>query len=440
MNISQANAHAFTRASWYVLGVLVLAYLLALVDRQILTLLVHPIRRDLGLSDTELSLLIGLAFVVLYTIVGIPIASLADKKSRKLIIAVGVFVWSVMTFLCGLSNTYWQLFWARVGVGIGEAALQPAAYSMLADLFPADKLGRAIGIYSSGLFMGGGLALIVGGGVVGALSGTELQSIPLLGEFRPWQTAFLVVAIPGVFLSILMMTTVTEPPRGGVSAAGALRSQHELRAYLKNNASTVSLLIAAFSFGGIVVVGYMAWIPEFLRRSFGMRMADTGLIFGILMAVFGTIGTLIGGWFVDYLAKKGHVDAPIRASVIAFGGLAPAAVLAPLMPSAELSFLVLAVFLFFVGMQQGYSPTAFQLIVPNQVRARVIAIYFFIAQIVALGIGPTIVALVTEKIFRDENMLAYSLSWVGGIAGLIGLMFLLASRRPYRYSAAELRR
>lgn len=427
--------------AWYAVGILIFAYLVALIDRQILTLLVEPIKRDLDLNDTQLSLLIGLAFAVLYTVAGIPIARLADRKPRRTIIAVGVFFWSVMTFLCGLANTYWQLFLARVGVGVGEAALQPSAYSMLSDYFPPKKLGRAIGTYSIGLFVGGGLALVLGGAVIGALSGTESTQLPILGEVRNWQLAFIVVGAPGVLLTLIMMLTVKEPARRGVAApVQSDTNAGELRLFLRDNGATVFFIVTAFSLGGIAVVGYLAWVPEFLRRSFGWNMAEIGLIFGSLMAIVGTAGTLFGGWFVDRLAHSGYRDAPVRASIIAFAFLVPAAIAAPMMPTAESALIVLGVFLFFVGMQQGYSPVALQLITPNQLRAQVIAVYFFIAQIIALGLGPTFIALVTDYVFADDSALALSLTLVGGTAGSLGLLSLLLARNPYLRSEERARR
>ena len=426
--------------AWYAVGVLIFAYLVALIDRQILTLLVQPIKRDLGLSDTQLSLLIGLAFAVLYTVAGIPIARLADRKPRRTIIALGIFFWSVMTFLCGLANTYWQLFLARVGVGVGEAALQPSAYSMLSDYFPPKKLGRAIGTYSIGLFVGGGLALVLGGAVIGALSGTESTELPILGQVRNWQLAFIVVGAPGVLLTLLFMLTVEEPARRGISASASSDTDSgELRRFLRDNRATVFFIISAFSMGGIAVVGYLAWVPEFLRRSFGWNMAQIGFVFGSLMAVVGTTGTLFGGWFVDRLAQRGYRDAPVRASIIAFAFLVPAAIVAPTMPTAETSLVVLGVFLFFVGMQQGYSPVALQLITPNQLRAQVIAVYFFIAQIVALGLGPTFIAIVTDYVFGTDMALAWSLTLVGGVAGSLGLICLLLARNPYMRSEERAR-
>ncbi len=199
--------------------------------------------------------------------------------------------------------------------------------------------------------------------IIGALSGTESTQLPILGEVRNWQLAFIVVGAPGVLLTLIMMLTVKEPARRGVAApVQSDTNAGQLRLFLRDNGATVFFIVTAFSLGGIAVVGYLAWVPEFLRRSFGWNMAEIGLIFGSLMAIVGTAGTLFGGWFVDRLAHSGYRDAPVRASIIAFAFLVPAAIAAPMMPTAESALIVLGVFLFFVGMQQGYSPVALQFI------------------------------------------------------------------------------
>jgi MFS family permease len=412
--------------SWYAVGVLIVVYLVALVDRQILTLLVQPIRRDLGLTDTQLSLLIGLAFAAFYTILGVPIARLADRRPRRTIIAVGVFFWSVATVACGIAQNYWQLFLARVGVGVGEATLQPSAYSMLADYFPPQKLGRAIGTYASGLFLGGGLALIVGGAVIKALSGTESVVLPVFGEVRAWQVAFIIVGAPGVLLTLVLMATVAEPPRRGLRrAAGDPVDATRLTPFMRENARTLGAIFGAFSLGGIAVVGYLAWIPELVRRSYGWDIADVGFVFGLQMAVFGTAGTLFGGWYVDRLARRGHKDAAMRASILAFALLVPLVVLPPLMPTAALGVTLLAPLMFVIGMQQGYSPVALQLIAPNEIRAQVVAVFFLVAQICALGFGPTAIALVTDYGFGRDEALRWSMSIVGGACCALALALLV---------------
>ncbi|MBL8631225.1 MAG: MFS transporter, partial [Rhodospirillaceae bacterium] len=198
--------------AWYVVGVLVLAYTVSYIDRTILTLMVKPIRETLQISDVQISLLHGLAFAIFYTVLGVPIGWLADRVNRTKVIAVGIFVWSLMTAACGLSRSFWQMFMARVGVGVGEAALSPAAYSLLNDYFKADRRTLAISIYATGVYIGSGLALIVGGGVIAVTPSLEL---PFVGHMEPWQVVFLAVGLPGLVVAVLMKT-VKEPLRRGV--------------------------------------------------------------------------------------------------------------------------------------------------------------------------------------------------------------------------------
>ncbi|MFQ5636261.1 MAG: MFS transporter, partial [Gammaproteobacteria bacterium] len=200
--------------AWYAVSILVVAFIFSFIDRIIIALLVEPIKRDLGISDFGIGMLQGLAFAVFYALVGIPIGRWADRYSRRWIIGVGIFLWSVMTAGCGLAKNFWQLFLARVGVGVGEAALSPAAYSMISDYFPRHKLGRALGVYQAGAFVGAGLSFLVGGLVIRYVMGAEGLSLPLIGEVRPWQMVFFAVGFPGIAVALLMRT-VGEPERRG---------------------------------------------------------------------------------------------------------------------------------------------------------------------------------------------------------------------------------
>ena len=198
--------------AWYVVAVLMLAYVCSFVDRQVLALMVPAVRRDLGISDTQMSLLMGLSFALFYSILGLPIGRLADRSSRRRIIVWGIAVWSVMTALCGAARNYWQLFLARMGVGVGEAALSPPAYSLIADYFPKDRLGTAIGVYSLGIYLGSGLAMMLGGWVTGRVAAAAMWTLPLIGEVRPWQAVFFVIGLPGLLLA-LWVGTLREPAR-----------------------------------------------------------------------------------------------------------------------------------------------------------------------------------------------------------------------------------
>ena len=183
--------------AWYAVAVLFVAYTFSFADRIILSLLVQPIKQDLALSDTKISLLHGFAFAIFYTLMGIPIGRLADRYSRRAIAAAGIAVWSFMTAVCGIARGYWELFSARVGVGVGEAALSPAAFSMIADLFPPQKLGRALSVYTMGAFVGAGLAFIIGGAVIQSITSSPEMTLPIVGTIRSWQAAFFIVGLPG---------------------------------------------------------------------------------------------------------------------------------------------------------------------------------------------------------------------------------------------------
>ncbi|MCZ6830883.1 MAG: MFS transporter, partial [Gammaproteobacteria bacterium] len=204
---------------WYIVSLCMLAYIFSFIDRQVISLLIDPIRADLQISDTQFSLLHGLAFAMLYAVAGIPIARLADTRSRPVIISVGILVWSMATAVCGVAKSFVQLFFSRMAVGVGEAALSPAAYSMITDLFPKSKLGLALGVYSSGSFLGGGLAFIIGGAAIALVEQWGPQTVPVIGLIKPWQMTFFMVGLPGVLVAALFYITVKDPARKGVSRA-----------------------------------------------------------------------------------------------------------------------------------------------------------------------------------------------------------------------------
>ena len=192
-------------ASWYALGVLMLAYMVSVADRQVLSLLVTPIRADLGISDTGISLLGGIAFALFYTGMALPIAYVSDRRSRRTVIAIGIATWSAMTVLCGLARSFWQLLLARIGVGVGEAALGPAAHSLIFDLFPPHQVGRAIAIFTIGSSVGVGAALLFGAGAVKLIAEMSPTALPLVGTLRPWQLVFVLIGLPGLLVAVMAM-------------------------------------------------------------------------------------------------------------------------------------------------------------------------------------------------------------------------------------------
>ncbi len=427
--------------AWFVVGVLMLAYTNSFIDRTILSLLVEPIRRDLGINDTQFSLLSGLAFIVFYTLMGVPIARLADQKNRKTIIAIGIASWSFMTAVCGLAKNFWQLFAARIGVGIGEATLSPAAMSIISDYFPVRKLARAISVYSMGVYFGAGLAMIIGGLVVKMVSQAGNTVVPFIGEVYPWQLTFFYVGLLGlpIFLLILL---IKEPKRRGHRHAadesqGNSSSLPELVRFVKNNMRTIVFHFAAFSLIGIGIAGYLTWTPALFIRTYGWDAPKIGFIFGTILFFAGTAGVFSGGYLADWLEKRGRSDAILRAAF--YGGVAviPFAVLTPLMSNPWFAVAGLTVTVYFLAFPQGLPAAALQVITPNPLRAPMTAIYFLVGNLIANAFGPTLYALTTDFVFRDDQMLRYSMSIVSAIVLALGVVCSYLALKPYRQSVAE---
>jgi MFS family permease len=425
--------------AWYVVGILMLAYTNSFIDRQIISLLIEPIKRDLQINDTQVSLLAGIAFTIFYTLMGVPIARLSDQKSRRTIIIIGITFWSLMTAACGSAKQYWHLFLARMGVGVGEATLSPAAMSIISDYFPVHKLARAISVYSMGVYFGAGLALIIGGFVVKLVSEAGAITLPLLGEVYPWQLTFFVVGIMGLPIILLLMT-VKEPVRRGVSKTvtqSQASSIPELKKFVRANLHTLVFHFLAFSFIGIGIIGYMVWTPTLFIRTWGWTASEIGFVYGFILFTGGTSGVYAGGFLADWLQKRGHSDGILRAAC--YCGLIgmPFTVITPLVSSPAVAVACLAVTSFVLAMPQGLPAAALQVIAPNALRAQLTALYFLIGNMVALGLGPTVYALVTDYVFADPAKLRYSISVVSAVVMPLGAMFGYLALKPYRASVVR---
>jgi MFS family permease len=424
--------------SWYVVAVLMLTYTNSFIDRQILNLLIEPIRNDLHVTDTQVSLLAGFAFAIFYTLMGVPIARLADQKNRKVIIVTGVAVWSAMTALCGAARNFWQLFLARVGVGVGEATLSPAAFSIMADYFPKHKLARAFSVYSMGVYFGAGLAMIIGGAVIQLVKDAGPVTLPVVGEVLPWQITFFYVGLLGLPI-LLLLLTIREPVRRGLKAAGVPQEGNAsslpvLLAFLRVNKATVILHFLAFSSIGIGILGFMTWTPTLFIRTWGWEASTIGLAYGAIMFVLGTSGVYAGGFVADWLESRGRRDATLRAACYAGIVTVPFAVATPLMPTAELALIGLGITSFLLAFPQGLPAAALQVITPNPLRAQMTALYFLVGNLIALGFGPTLVALVTDYGFGDPLKLRYSMAIVSATMIPLGVLLAYLSLKPYRAS------
>jgi MFS family permease len=367
-----------------------------------------------------------LPFAVFTALMAVPIARVADSAKRRSVIAAGIALWSVMTALCGLAGTYSRLLLARVGVGVGESSLQPAATSLLADAFPPERLGVAMGVYSMGSFIGAGLAYLIGGVVVGIVSAQEIWHWPIVGDVHPWQTVFLVVGLPGLIVAAIALA-MREPERRDQSSGTVPMSS--LLAFVRANLRTFLTLSFAFAASLTVNIGIAAWLATFLIQQHGWTAARAGVVQGSLTITIGTIGVLAGGQLADRLRRRGKTDGPLIVGIIASAGMLVSATAYPFATSAIAAVAWLAVVNFFAAFPWGAASAAVAEIVPAKMRAQGAALYFIVVQSVSVAVGPIAVALIADHIFHDDKAIREALAIVN-VAGMSVAIVLLSYGRP----------
>jgi predicted MFS family arabinose efflux permease len=402
----------------YVLALLFVAYVFNFIDRQILAILLQPIKEELQVSDTAMGLLTGMAFALFFTCAGIPIARLADRRSRRTIIAVGVAAWSAMTAASGLVRSFAQLAVARIGVGIGEAAFVPPAHSLLADYFPAERRATAMAVFSMGVHVGLAFGFLLGGWIA---------------QFFGWRAAFFAVGLPGLIMAVIVRLTVHEPLRGradashGVAAAGA----EPLRAALgilraRRSFRHLALAAAFHSFGGYA---FAIWGPTFFVRVHGMSMGELGTWLGCILGVGGAIGAIAGGVLADRLGARDARRAlyvPAAATILQL----PCTFATLLWPTATpaLLFLIPSAFLSAIWFGPVYALT--QTLVRPNMRATASAVLLFVINLIGLGLGPLAVGMLNDMLAPSygAHAIRYSLLVLGVANILAALHFMLAAR------------
>lgn len=412
---------------WLVAVLLMLAFALSFIDRQILAFMVGPIRRDLGISDTQMSLLMGFSFAVVYAAATLPMGRLADRRNRRNLIIAGVVVWSLMTAACGLARNYTQLFLARLGVGAGEAALQPAAYSLIAASFPPERRALAMSICSAGVYVGSGLAFLLGGFLAQYVATHPTVSLPLLGSVFGWQATLVALGLVGIAFALVLLV-IPEPPRSPAhrqppplrEAVGALWARRGV--LLPHHLGFAMLLLCSY--------GTAAWIPAYFARVHGYSMSEIGLLIGLSSMVVGSLGMLLGGALCDRWQATLGPRAVYRLArwsillVLLFGGLY---MLAPSAPWAGV-FVVPAVFA--ISLTVGAAPASVQGLVPESLRGQASAVYLFVVNLIGLGLGPTAVALLTDQLFGNDQAVGFSMFIVTAVAmALASGCFFVADRR-----------
>jgi MFS family permease len=427
--------------AWYAVIALTTCYTLSFIDRQILALLVGPIKRDLAISDTRFSLLHGLAFAVFYTFLGLPLGRLADTRNRRNVIAVGVLVWSVMTGLCSTAKSFWSLFLARVGVGVGEATLGPAAMSTIADTFPKERLSRALSVYSMGVFIGSGLALVVGGTVVQMTSQMAPMNLPLLGTVAPWRLTFLIAGLPGLVVALWVLT-LREPARRTLLRQSDGRASRlsvgEVGGQLRQRWQSFTGITVAMIFHAMVVYGFSAWAPAFFQRVHDWNARQAGQTLGLMILICGCLGLYVGGSLSDHWRKRGIADGPLKVLMIGATGMGILFVPAFIIKNASVSAGLMAPAVLFMGMSIGCAFASLQLIFPNQARGQISALYLFIISLGGLTLGPLLPALLNDYVFKSERMIGTSMAITLGVASALMVLIVWSVCAPYRRHCAEL--
>jgi MFS family permease len=424
------------RYSWYVVVVLTVCYTLSFIDRQILSLLVGPIKADLHISDTQVGLLGGLAFSLFYTIMGLPLGRMVDRYNRRNLVVSGVFFWSAMTAACAFTRSFAGLFLARMGVGLGEATLNPAAVSMIADSFPTERLASALSRYSMGIYLGAGLALLVGGFVIQSVAHMPALHLPLVGAAAPWRLTFLIVGLPGIMVALWAMT-LREPGRlHALVAASGERATLNLRQTIGEITRRLGSVLGISGGQMIVAIAlyaFLLWSPAFLQRVHGWSPQQTGTRLGIVVLVGGCIGMYLGGRLADRWLVAGHRDAALRLCAFSAIGASVAFGLAFLMRDSP--WWTLAFFLpglAMMAMPAGVCYAALQMILPNQVRGQAVACYLLVANLGGLTLGPLLPGLLNDYVFHSEGAVGASMLLTVVIATFIAGLIFAASRRCYR--------
>lgn len=427
------------RQGWYGVALLSAAYILSYVDRTIIVLMVEPLKRDLGLTDTEVSLLIGFAFAVFFAIMGLPLGRLADRINRKSLVAIGIASWSVMTMLCGAARSFYALFLARVGVGVGEASLHPAAISLIGDYFHGAKRTRAMAIYMASGSFGAGGAFFIGAIALAATAQLPPRIDTWFGTFFSWQLAFIFVGAPGLLLALLVTLTMREPKRQDLikMQVGKGLTLKEIGKFVGARRLTYIGLFGGCALGMLVALGAQAWLAALFSRRFGWSSSEAGIAIGAIVMTLGTLGPIIATLIINRLIKRGRKDAPlIVAGVITVVGPLMMAG-AMLMPTPSLLLVLFAPAVSLLAALNAIPPLAVQMIAPNEMRAQLAAVYFFLVNIIGFAIGPMAVALLTDNVFGDEKSLHYSIALLGALAMPVATAFIFLGRASFRASIED---
>ncbi|MBV9510997.1 MAG: MFS transporter [Caulobacteraceae bacterium] len=419
--------------AWATLSIYLVLYAVAFLDRQVATLLVAPIKADLHVSDSQIGLFQGFAFVGFYVLFALPLGWLADRFSRRLIVFLGITVWSASVIAAGLSRTFNQLLCARFGIGAGEAALAPAANSALSDLFPRERLSAAMAVFSVGAIVGGGISLVLGGLIVGAANARGPFLAPVIGLVKPWQMVFFAAGVPGLLLGLLIWLA-QEPERRGRSADAAKtagRGFGPALGFVWRGRAFFFTHFAAFSLLNLICGSYTTWAPTYFMRSFGWSQQHAGLVLGLIALICGAFGMLFSGFLADHLFRRGLRDAHFRYYVVAALLLGGAGVVMAIWRDPATA-VACTIVVYSIAPFIAVCNAALQLTTPNEHRGQVSSLFLMIYNVVGFGAGPLVISSITDFIFRDESKIGLALALNCAVTAPITALVFAFGCRPMR--------
>lgn len=426
-------------SSWWMVSVLFVLYVFSWLDRLILSMLVEPIKADLALSDFQMSLLLGPAFAIFYALFGLPLGWAVDRYPRRWIVFFGVTVWALATAACGFVTTFEGLLVARIIVGVGEAALIPAAYSLIADEFPRERLTVAASAFQMGGKVGSAAAFGLGALAIAYAEALHARGVhwPFMGDAEAWHRVMLMVGAPGLVLALLVFT-FREPPRRdmGSAARRGAADRGLLLAFLRENWRLIGLMMVCFS--ALALCGYSltSWVPAYIGRRFGWTPVQYGPALSA-MNVISAVWLVVNGRIVDWLFGRGIKDVHMRFYSWMMLLLAPAAVFLFLVPQAWLFLALYCVLQFITVPFMVYVSSIIALLAPNAIRGQLIALFLFVFTTLGMGAGPALVGAITDFVFGDESRIGTSLMIV--ILTCYSLAFV-AMRWSLRYLGPSIRR
>jgi MFS family permease len=412
--------------AWYAVLLLGTLYIVAFVDRAILGLLVEPIKADLGVTDNQMSLLIGATFAVFYSLVGLPLGRLADRISRRRIILVTALVWGSCTFASGFAFSFLYLCLMRIGVAVGEAALTPSVTSLISDMFPRERRARAMGVYVAMGNLGAKLAYVIGGLVLAAIGARLLIDLPVLGEVKPWQLVFMIVGAPALVIALLIFLTLPEPPRPAIVVpAQAPKSRF---AVLDSRWRPLVLMFFGGAMGQTIVLGTSAWAPSYLLREFAWKISDAGIYLGSVSTIGGVAGVLTFTNLVEWLVRRGHLMA--MPMVLVGGLLCGCALMVAAGLAATPTFFLLfyALGLFALSGTGVMCMVAVQWTAPTTLRGELMSVYLLINSLLSMGLGPSAITVISG-LFGGPSHLAAGFVAVSLFCGPVGAALVLAASR-----------